>query len=57
VPVGALIGRVGNNGKPFAIGMQTQPLPMPASGRLFLGVNDNELGDNSGAFTVIVTKQ
>jgi len=57
VPVGALIGRIGNNGKPFAIGSQTQPLPMPASGRLFLGVNDNELGDNSGAFTVIVTKQ
>jgi len=57
VPVGALIGRIGTNGKPFAIGMQTQPLPMPASGRLYLGVNDNELGDNSGAFTVIVTKQ
>ena len=57
VPVGALVGRIGTNGKPFAIGMQTQPLPMPASGRLYLGVNDNELGDNSGAFTVIVTKQ
>ena len=57
VPVGALIGKVGNNGKPFAIGSQTQALPMPASGRLYLGVNDNELGDNSGAFTVVVTKQ
>jgi len=57
VPVGALIGRVGTNGKPFAIGMQTQPLPMPAAGRLYLGVNDNELGDNSGAFTVVVAKQ
>ena len=56
VPVGALIGRVGN-GAPFGIGMQTQPLVMPASGRLMLGVNDNEFGDNSGAFTVIVTKQ
>ena len=56
VPVGALIGKIGNSA-PFAIGMQTQPLGMPASGRLMLGVNDNELGDNSGAFTVIVTKQ
>jgi hypothetical protein len=57
VPVGALIGKVGNNGTPFAIGNQRQALGMPASGRLFLGVNDNERGDNSGAFTVIVAKQ
>ncbi len=56
-PVGALIGRVGNNGKPFGIGSQSQPLPMPAAGRLYLGVNDNEIGDNSGAFTVVVAKQ
>jgi hypothetical protein len=56
VPVGALIGKVGNSA-PFAIGMQTQPLPMPASGRLMLGVNDNELADNSGFYTVTVTKQ
>jgi hypothetical protein len=57
VPVGALIGKVGNNGKPFAIGSQRQALGMPASGRLFLGVNDNERTDNSGAFTVIVARQ
>jgi hypothetical protein len=57
VPVGALIGKVGNNGTPFAIGNQRQALSMPASGRLFLGVNDNERGDNSGAFSVIVAKQ
>ena len=56
VPVGALIGKIGN-GAPFAIGTQMQPLPMSASGRLMLGVNDNELGDNSGVFTVIVAKQ
>jgi hypothetical protein len=30
---------------------------MPASGRLMLGVNDNELGDNGGAYTVVVTRQ
>jgi hypothetical protein len=56
VPVGALIGKIGKSA-PFGIGTQTEPLPMPASGRLLLGVNDNELGDNSGFFTVIVTKQ
>ena len=27
---------------------------MPASGRLYLGVNDDELSDNSGAFQVTV---
>jgi hypothetical protein len=56
VPVGALLGKVGNSA-PFAIGSQTQPLGMPASGRLMLGVNDNELADNSGAYTVVVTRQ
>jgi hypothetical protein len=55
VPVGALLGKIGN-GKPFAIGMQTQPLGMPESGRLFLGVNDNDFSDNSGAFTVVVRR-
>ncbi len=50
---GALIGRVGN-GAPFGIGDQTS-VPMPASGRLFLGVNDDGLSDNSGEFRVIVT--
>lgn len=56
VPVGALLGKVGNSA-PFAIGMQTQPLGMPASGRLMLGINDNELNDNSGFYSVTVTKQ
>ena len=56
VPVGALLGKIGNSA-PFAIGTQTQPLGMPASGRLMLGINDNELGDNSGFFTVTVSRQ
>jgi hypothetical protein len=56
VPVGALIGRVGNS-TPFGIGTQSQPLPMPAAGRLMLGINDNELADNGGSYTVVVTKQ
>jgi hypothetical protein len=55
-PVGALIGKVGNSA-PFGIGTQGQPLGMPASGRLMIGVNDNELADNGGFFTVNVVRQ
>ena len=54
VAVGALLGKVGD-GTPFGIGTQTQPMTMTASGRLMLGVNDTNFGDNSGAFTVVVT--
>lgn len=50
---GALIGRI-DNGPPFAIGDQTQPLPVPAAGQLFLGVNDDHVNDNQGAFAVTV---
>ena len=50
---GALIGRVGN-GPPFAIGDQKGPLPMSGGGPLWLGVNDDELSDNSGQFGVTV---
>ena len=52
--VGALIGRIGN-GAPFGIGNQTN-VPMPASGMLFLGVNDNNFDDNSGEFRVEITR-
>ena len=51
---GALIGRVGN-GQTFGIGNQADPLSMPAAGLLYLGVNDDNVGDNSGAFSVTVT--
>ncbi len=50
---GALIARIGN-GAPFAIGDTTQAIPMPGDGQLFLAVNDDEVGDNSGAFTVTI---
>jgi hypothetical protein len=49
---GALIGRIGN-GAPFGIGDQAT-VQAPASGRLFLGVNDDGLSDNSGEFRVVV---
>jgi hypothetical protein len=47
---GALIGRIGN-GQPFGIGDQ-RSVQMPASGPLFLGVNDDQLNDNEGEFRV-----
>jgi len=51
---GALIGRVGS-GQAFGIGNQAGPLSMPAAGMLYLGVNDDNVDDNRGAFTVTVT--
>jgi hypothetical protein len=54
--VGTLIGKIGGSA-PFGIGNNTAPIKMPASGKLLLGVNDNELKDNSGSFTVIINKQ
>ena len=50
--VGALIGRIGN-GKAFAIGAGAT-VSMPAAGRLFIGVNDSELSDNSGTYMVTI---
>jgi hypothetical protein len=51
---GALIGRIGN-GQPFAIGNQTS-VAMPAAGQLFLGINDDNVGDNQGEFRVEITR-
>jgi len=54
-PAGALIGRIGANGQPFAIGSGVQ-VPMPAAGQLFLGVNDDGYEDNQGEFRVDITR-
>ena len=50
---GALIGRIGNSAA-FGIGNQRQ-ITAPASGELFLGVNDDFLNDNNGGFRVRVS--
>ncbi len=55
MPAGGLIARV-DTGAPFPIGSNTQPIVMPANGRLYLGVNDDQFGDNSGFFAVTVRK-
>ncbi len=48
----ALIGRIGDD--LFFIGDEAGPMRMRSSGRLFMGVNDDVLTDNSGNFRVVV---
>ena len=50
---GALIGRVGNT--PFVIGNQAT-VTMPATGQLFLGINDDGFEDNVGEFRVEIRR-
>jgi hypothetical protein len=50
----ALIGKVGSDGDPFFIGDDRQPIRMRSGGRLFLGINDDYLLDNSGSLRVTV---
>lgn len=48
----ALIGKIGTD--MFFIGDDTGPVRMRSTGRLYLGVNDDVLTDNSGNFRVVV---
>ena len=51
---GALVARVGNSAA-FPIG-ENQTVTMPANGQLFLGINDDHTGDNSGGYRVTITR-
>ena len=51
---GALIGRIAN-GQPFGIG-EHNSFQAPASGQLFLGVNDDSFPDNQGQFQVSIQR-
>jgi len=51
---GALVARVGNS-PAFPIG-ENQTVTMPANGQLFLGINDDHTGDNSGGYRVTITR-
>jgi hypothetical protein len=53
-PAAALIGSVGNDKGIFFIGAERGPIRVRSSGRLRLGINDEGLRDNSGAFRVTV---
>jgi hypothetical protein len=56
-PAGALIGRIGTSpDDTFFIGAERLPFRVRTSGRLFLGVNDDTLDDDDGAFQVAVTR-
>jgi hypothetical protein len=51
---GALIGRIGN-GRPFGIGAGPANINAPGTGRLYLGVNDDGMSDNTGQFQVAIS--
>lgn len=53
-PGAALIGKVGGSGDPFYVGDDQGAIRVRSSGRLYLGINDDFLADNSGAFHVLV---
>ena len=54
-PAAALIGKVGARSNDyFFIGDDTGAIRMRANGRLYLGINDDFLTDNSGNFRVVV---
>lgn len=56
-PAGALIGRIGTSpDDTFFIGGERLPFRVRTSGRLYLGVNDDTLDDDGGAFQVAVTR-
>jgi hypothetical protein len=57
LPCWSLLGRIGESGGIFEVGFNAR-FHSNASGELYLGVNDNILGDNSGSWTASVqTKQ
>lgn len=54
VPCWSLIGRIGASGSLFEVGKSTS-FTARSSGHLYLGPNDNYVGDNSGSWTASVT--
>jgi hypothetical protein len=54
-PAAALIGRIGDRNEYFFIGANPGPYRARSGGRLYLGINDDVLTDNSGALRVTVS--
>ena len=50
----SLVGRIGSSGTPFEVGNSGSILA-PSSGELYLSVNDNNFGDNSGSWHAFVS--
>jgi uncharacterized repeat protein (TIGR03803 family) len=53
LPAWSLIGMLGPNGTPFEVGTGTN-FAVSTGGELYLSVNDNYFGDNSGAWNVSI---
>ena len=53
---GALIARIGDSA-PLIVGQQRTIQRAPVGGRLYVGVNDDHLADNSGEYRVSITIQ
>ncbi len=51
---GALLGRVGERDI-FLIGLDVGPFRIRQGGRLYLGVNDDNLADNTGSYYVVIS--
>jgi len=49
---GAVIAKIGKDGKPFYIGSNKTPIRCNSKGKLFIGINDFNFDDNSGNFIV-----
>jgi len=54
-PAAALNGRIGDRNEYFFIGADPGPYRARSAGRLYLGINDDVLTDNSGALRVTVS--
>jgi hypothetical protein len=54
-PAAALIGRIGERQDYFFIGADQGPFRARDSGRLYLGINDDVLTDNSGSLRVTIS--
>lgn len=53
-PTGAVIARVGEEGKAFYVGDNKAPIRITAEGNLFIGINDFLFTDNTGKFQVSI---
>jgi hypothetical protein len=54
-PAAALIGKIGSDSADyFFVGQEQGPIRVRATGRLYLGINDDYFNDNSGTFRVVV---
>lgn len=57
MPAGGLIAMISGSTPTFVGNRTDTPIRIPASGRLYLGVNDDHLADNVGEFRVSITIQ